>query len=104
MDFKILNKTEQPLLSRVELKAEISYEKTTPSRADIIKSIASHAKAEENVIALVKVATGFGSKKAKILAHIYKTEADKKRIETKAILTKGIKKEKKAKKAPEAKK
>ena len=100
MELKVINKTEQPLLSRTELAADVSYEAVTPSRADIKKSLASQLNTTENLIVLKKVDASFGGKKAKILANVYKKEEDMKRIETKPALTKGLPKEKKAEEEP----
>src|SRR3989344_9547051 len=86
----ILSKTESPLLSRAELKAEISFEKATPKKEEIKKQVAAQLKAPENLIVIKSIETIYGTRTANILAYIYKDENSLKKIEPKI-------KEKKAK-------
>ncbi|MFC1728237.1 30S ribosomal protein S24e [Nanoarchaeota archaeon] len=93
---KILNKNEQPLLSRTEVDIEITYEGITPSRADIKKQIASQLNTDEKLVVVRKIDAQYGEKNAEVLAYSYKNEEDMKRIETENALNKGMPKEKKA--------
>jgi len=88
-----MDKKEEPLLSRTMLKVEISFDKATPSYQEVTASLATHAKADEKLIAIKHIYTLFGSKKAEVTAYLYADEAKKQLIEPKVK----AKKEKKAK-------
>lgn len=89
MELKIIDKKEQPLLSRTEIVAEAVFDAATPSKQDIKSKIASLVKSNENLVVVRHIYTEFGAKKAKILAYSYINDAELKKIEPK-------KKEKKA--------
>jgi ribosomal protein S24E len=97
LELTITSKTEEPLLSRTMLKANVSFEKSTPSYTELTALIASKAKADEKLVAIRHVYTSFGNKNAEITAYVYKDEAKKSFIEPKV-------KEKKDAKAKEAEK
>lgn len=96
LELTITNKTEEPLLSRTMLKANVSFEKATPSYQELTSLIASKAKADEKLVAIRHVYTSFGNKNAQITAYIYNDEAKKQFIEPKIK----EKKDAKAKEAP----
>lgn len=97
MDLKIIKKHDNPLLSRLEIEAEAGFlNEPIPKKEHIKKKILAVEKADEKLIVIKKVVSSFGVGKAKVLAYIYKSEDELKRIEPK-------KKEKKeAKPAEEA--
>ena len=97
LELTITSKTEEPLLSRTMLKANVSFEKATPSYQELTSLIASKAKAEEKLVAIRHVYTSFGKGNAEVIAYVYKDEAKKQFIEPKV-------KEKKDAKAKEAEK
>ena len=97
MQLKILSEKKEPLLSRTMLTASLEYEKSTPSYQEVTSLIASQLKTEEKLIAVRHVYNIFGHKKAEVIAYIYSDENKKQFIEPKI-------KEKKDKKAKEAKK
>lgn len=68
---KIIEQKEAPLLLRKELKAEISFEKATPSNAEIKSRIAKQLSVNENVVAIKKIDTQFGERRAIVYANIY---------------------------------
>jgi len=96
VELDITSKTEEPLLSRTMLKADVSFEKSTPSYQELTSLIASKAKADEKLVAIRHVYTSFGNKNAQITAYIYKDENKKHFIEPKVK----EKKDAKAKEAP----
>lgn len=98
MELKILDKKQEPLLSRVKITASVSFDTATPSYKDMMPQIASAAKTQENLVAIRTVKNSFGARKAEITAYAYNDENSKMLIEPKV-------KEKKAKekKAPEKK-
>jgi len=84
MDLKITNRKDNPSLSRIEVNAEVSFLKeSTPKKEDIKKKIASLEKANENLLVINKISTYFGEPKVGVLAYIYKSENDLKKIEPK---------------------
>jgi len=94
MEIKILEKNEKILLSREEIKAQVSFTDTVPSKESVIKSLASQLKADEKLL-VVKIFPKFKRSVADVLAYRYLNKDDMKRIEPK---------DKKAEKAAEAKK
>ncbi len=89
MDLKIINKKENDLLSRIEIKAAAEFfNEPTPKKEDIKKKIVSMEKADEKLVVVKNISTDFGAAKANVLIYIYKTEDDLKKIEPKK---KGVK-------------
>ena len=89
MELKITKKKENPLLFRAEAEAEaIFFKEPTPKTEDVRKKIASMEKANENLVVVKSIYTSFGAGKAKVLAYIYKSEEDLKKIEPKKKETK----------------
>ena len=92
----IAEKKEEPLLSRTMVKANMEFDKSTPSYTETATLLASNLKADEKLIAIRHIYTHFGSKKARIIAYLYADEGKKQAVEPKL-------KEKKDKKAAEKK-
>ena len=83
MELNITSKKEEPLLSRTELKADVVFEKATPSYQELASLLASKVKADEKLVAIRHVYTSFGNKNAELIAYVYKDEDKKKFIEPK---------------------
>jgi small subunit ribosomal protein S24e len=83
MSIKIIEKKENPLLSRIKVLAEISFEKATPSNNDVKKQIASEIKADENLVVVKNIYTQYGSTSAKVTALVYNSKEDLEKIEPK---------------------
>jgi len=96
MQLSIVERKEEPLLSRVMVKANMDFEKSTPSYTETASLLASSLKADEKLIAIRHIYTYFGSKKARIIAYLYADEGKKQAVEPKV-------KEKKNKNAAEKK-
>ena len=96
MQIDIAEKKEEPLLSRTMVRANMDFEKSTPSYTETAALLASSLKADEKLIAIRHIYTQFGSKKARIIAYLYTDEGKKQAVEPKL-------KEKKDKKAAEKK-
>jgi len=94
MNIKLINETKSELLNRKELEFEATYESATPKKEEIKKLIASSIKAKEEQIVIKKIHQVFGIPKSNILAHIYNTPEDLKKVE---IINKKKKPEKKEK-------
>jgi len=71
MDLNITKQEKQPLLSRTEIIAEITFEGKTPSRYDLVKMISKKLKIKPELTLVKHIYTEFGSQKANIEAYTY---------------------------------
>lgn len=83
MELNIQSKKENKLLFRTEVQGELNFEKATPSYAELIKELAAKLNVNEDLIAVQKIKTLFGSTSARFLANIYDSKENKERIEPK---------------------
>ena len=97
MQLSITGKKEEPLLSRSLITATLEFEKATPSYPEVTSLMASNLKKDEKLVAIQHIYNLFGAKKAEVIAYLYSDESKRQSIEPKI-------KEKKDKKAKEAKK
>lgn len=74
MEINITGKKDEPLLSRAMLRAELEFDKATPSYPEVAQLLAAHLKVEEKVIAIRHIYTHFGLKKADVVAYCYADE------------------------------
>ena len=89
MNIIILKQEKQPLLSRTEVSAKVSFKGSTPSKKDVQKNIASKLKQKEELTAIKHIYNEFGAQEAEVEAFIYE---DKKVM---SVLEKSKKKEEK---------
>jgi len=101
MDFKILSKKEEPLLSRTRVESEVLFDKSTPSKTEIRNALVKELGKEEKLIVVDKVITGYGVRKAKNVSYAYENEEVMKALENKP---KENDKGENAKEAPKAEK
>ena len=83
MDLKILQKIEEPLLSRIKVEFEITFENSTPSGNEVKTKIAKDLGKDEKLIDIKGIYTLYGLKKAKVLCYAYENEEILKRIKIK---------------------
>ncbi len=105
MKLTINKKYEEPLLSREKILATASFENAVPARNDVLNEIASKAGAKAEVVLVSSIKPSFGSKKAEIVAYVYKSkEALTSAVPAKIIKKTGLaeKKEDKKEEAPAA--
>ena len=81
MNITIINKKENPLLSRTEIKAELIFESATPSRDEFKKAIAAQLKTDEKLTIVKNIYTRFGESKADALIYIYLSKEEMEKIE-----------------------
>ena len=81
MELKIINKKEDPLLSRTKVEIEITFDKATPSKAEIKSRLGKDLGKEEKLIVVKGIYMEYGLKKAKNLSYVYESEEALKRIE-----------------------
>ena len=79
------------------VKASLEFEKSTPSYPEVTTLLAANLKTDEKLIAIRHIYNSFGNRKAEVIAYVYSDENKKQFIEPRI-------KEKKEKKAKEAKK
>ena len=102
MNLEIINKKEQKLLSRLEVKAKITFEGVaTPSNEAVRDSLAKNLGKEAKLTVIKNIYTKYGGAYANVSAYIYDNEAKLKEIETK---NKKEKKKKKGEESPEEEK
>lgn len=107
MELKIINKKEYPLLFRTKVEAELTFDKGTPSIAEVKSKLGKDLGKDEKLIVVKNIYTAYGLKKAKNLSYIYENEEALKRIEVQKkekTGKKGAKSEGAAEKPQEAKK
>ncbi len=78
-----VDRKEDPLLSRTMLKANLEFDKSTPSYKEVTSALATHLKADEKLIAIRHIYNSFGDKKASVIAYLYTDEQKKNFIEPK---------------------
>jgi len=96
MKIEVKDKREVPLLSRMRVSANITFDNETPSRDKIRKELAKILNLDENLTIIKHIYTRFGRKEAKVIANVYKTVEDAKRTEEEHVVRKHFKEEKKA--------
>ena len=86
MEIKISNKTENKLLDRTEIEAEIINDKAaTPKRNEVRKLLAAQLGADEQLLIIKKIAQSFGSA-VKLSAMLYKTKEELQKYEPKYMI------------------
>jgi len=95
MNIELLEKKDTPLLSRTRVQYKITYENVTPSRDAVRDAVASEQKVDSKLTVIRHVYPKFGKREAKVIAHIYASEADARAIEDVTSLKKHFKEEKK---------
>ncbi len=102
IEITIKSKKDVPLLSRIRVSAMATYEGPTPSRDEFRKKLAAMLATDEKLTVVRHIYTRFGRNVAKIIAHVYKNEADMKQIEDQQMLKKQIKEQPAAEAKPAA--
>lgn len=103
MELKIINKKEDPLLSRTRVESKIAFDKSTPSKDEIKSRLGKDLGKDEKLIVVKGIYTEYGLKKGKNLSYVYENEESLKRIEMqkeKKSKKKGAKPEEKAAEKP----
>ncbi|MFH1591306.1 MAG: hypothetical protein ABIC95_05265 [archaeon] len=74
MNFKIISKEDQPLLSATKVTVDITYDKVTPSRKDVAAAVAKDTGAKPELVRVHGIDTTFGFGKATATVVVYKDE------------------------------
>ena len=96
MMLQIKSDKENVLLHRKEVTATVTFDKATPSNADVAKELAAKMSSDVSAVVIKKIAGGFGAHIAAVHAYVYASAEQKAKIEPKM-------KVKKAAEAPAAK-
>ncbi|MBN2122514.1 hypothetical protein JW721_05695 [Candidatus Micrarchaeota archaeon] len=86
MEFKIIEKKENALLERTEVKAEISFSAATPSTKEMRDTIVQKLGCNPDLMVISKAEPRFGQKAMTVRAHIYKAPEQLKRVEEAHVL------------------
>lgn len=81
METEILKQHNFPLLKRKRISAMIEFEVATPSKQQVIDSLSSKLKTDKDLISVRHIYQKFGSRKAKVIAHIYEDKDSLNKIE-----------------------
>lgn len=94
MNIQLLDEKEMSLLGRKRINFYVDSEFSTPSEKEILEELAKKLKVDKELIAIRHIYQRFGSRKAKVIVHVYNSKEDLKILEKK-----GKKKEEKPKEA-----
>ncbi len=79
MELKVINKKQDPLLFRTEIKAEMYFKGATPSKEEVKKKISSQVSANESLVVVRNIYTRQGVEQADVEAYVY-DNADKMKV------------------------
>jgi len=71
MNIDIKSKTDNKLLDRKEIEAEVSFVGATPSKADLKQEICGKVGANPDLTILREIRAGYGTQRLRIVAHSY---------------------------------
>lgn len=83
MELTITGNKENALLQRKDVTATLTFDKATPSNAEVSKALAAKLSAPEDAIVIKKIEGGFGTTSAKVRAVVYASAEQKLKIEPK---------------------
>lgn len=86
MDIEIIERKENPLLDREEIKFEVTYDQATPSREVIKKKLAAMLNVDAEITILREIKGHFGKTVSSGFATVYPSYEIAQKVETKPIL------------------
>lgn len=86
MNVNLLSTTENKLLERKEIDAEVSFEGATPKRAELKAAICQKVGANPDFVVIRKVRSAFGTRSVKVTAYAY--SAKEKLMDTEPVYVK----------------
>lgn len=90
MELQQLKSTDFPLLSRKRVEYMMSFKGATPARIDVVEALAKAEKSKSDTVAIRHIYTKFGVEKAKIIAHVYKSNEEMKQFENEKLIAKQL--------------
>jgi len=104
MKVEIIEKTENPLFKRTEVKFKADHRgEPTPKRLDARAQLAAQLGVAEELIVIEKLASTHGRQVASGIARVYSSREQLEGLEPKFLLKRGMPKEAKAEEKPEEK-
>jgi len=104
MKVEIIEKTENPLFKRTEVKFKADHRgEPTPKRLDARAQLAAQLGVAEELIVIEKLASTHGRQAASGIARVYSSREQLEGLEPKFLLMRGMPKEAKAEAKPEEK-
>lgn len=95
MEVEIVEKTENPLLQRIDVRFKISHSGApTPKRMEVKEKLAAMLQVQQNLIVIEKMASVHGKSETNGIARAYQSEEKMKALEPEHLLKRGIPKEK----------
>lgn len=103
MKIEIIGKKDNPLLSRQEIRGILTFDKATPSNADLEVALAKQFNVDRACVRAKRIATRYGAPKADFLVFVYNSKGDLDKVEPvpRKWLEKQQKKEESKKKSEE---
>lgn len=102
MKVEIIEKVENPLFKRTEIKFRVEHKGgPTPKRLDVRAQLASQLNVAEELVVIEKLASTHGRQVASGIARAYSTRERLEELEPEHLLKRGIPKESKAEKPAE---
>ena len=104
MKVEIVEKSENPLFQRVEIKLKVDHAgEPTPKRLDVRAQLAAQLGVAEELIVIEKLAGAYGRQEASGIARAYSSKERLEALEPKYILARGLPKEAKPEEKPAGK-
>jgi len=105
MKVEIVEKSENPLFQRVEVKFKVSHAgEPTPKRLDVRAQVAAQLDVAEELVVVEKLAGAHGRQEASGIARAYNSKERLTALEPKYLLARGLPKEAKPKEEPKVEK
>jgi len=101
MKVEIVEKSENPLFQRVEIKLKVDHAgEPTPKRLDVRAQVAAQLGVAEELVVIEKLAGAYGKQEASGIARAYSSKERLEALEPKYILARGLPKEAKPEEKP----
>ena len=101
MKVEIVEKSENPLFQRVEIKLKVDHAgEPTPKRLDVRAQVAAQLGVAEELVVIEKLAGAYGRQEASGIARAYSSKERLEALEPKYILARGLPKEAKPEEKP----
>ena len=101
MKVEIIEKSENPLFQRVEIKLKVDHAgEPTPKRLDVRAQVAAQLGVAEELVVIEKLAGAYGRQEASGIARAYSSKERLDALEPKYILVRGLPKEAKPEEKP----
>jgi len=105
MKVEIIEKSENPLFQRVEIKFKVDHAgEPTPKRLDVRAQVAAQLGVSQELVVIDKLAGAYGKQEASGIARAYSSKERLAALEPKYLLVRGLPKEEKPKEEPKAEK